>query len=130
MLSARSARPTEFEQLVHFNEIRALVADALEETQVGAAGEVRIERGRFDHRADAMESGETRSTDVVAKEADGARRGFDETQQQTDGRCLAGAVGTKQTEDSAPGNAQRQVPDSDDGAELLAQACGLDEELT
>jgi hypothetical protein len=68
-----------------------------------------------------------RAAHIIAEEPDGAGSGFDQAEDEADDGGLAGAVGAEQAEYAAPGDANGDVIDGEDRAELFAQCIGLDQ---
>ena len=94
---------------------------------VVAAGQERVERGLLERRADRRADRRPLAHDVVARDAGGARRRWQQRGEDEHGRRLPGAVGPQEAVDLAGGDAQ---VDAVDGArallELADEALDLD----
>jgi hypothetical protein len=115
------------QQTIHFADVFGAPADTLEETQVGASGEVGIEGGRFNQCADALQCVEVSAAHILAEELDGTGSGRYQAEDEADDGGFARAVGAEQAEDAALGDANSEVIDGEDGAELLSQCVDLDQ---
>src|SRR6185369_397604 len=89
--------------------------------EVVAAGEVGIEGGDLEHRADPGERVLAPSAHVASEHLGGSRGRRDETEHHADRRALAGAVRAEQADDLAAPHFEIEPVDRSDRAESLDQ---------
>ena len=103
----------------------AALGDALEVGEVLASGEVGVERWGLDDGADTTE-GDLQAFGSI-EEGEGAGGGFEEAEEHTHCRSLAGAVGTEEAVDATAPNLYGESVDGEDLAVTLGEAVGLDD---
>jgi hypothetical protein len=112
------------------SRVDALVGGAVAsggvDEQVLAPGEVAVEAGLLDDRADAGERG---GAVVVAEQLDRPARRMREPEQQPDQRRLARAVGAEEAERLAARNREVDLLEGDAVAEALPEAGGVDGQI-
>src|SRR6185437_9660837 len=93
-----------------------------ERTQVRAAGEVRVERGRFHERADLEQPPPVVAREWPAEQLDRARVRMEQAGEQAHRRRLAGAVGAEEAVDNPARDGQVEAVEGEPRAVALAQA--------
>ena len=104
---------------------RSTLGDALEVGEVLTTGEVGVEGGSFYDGADATEGGF--QVFGAIEEGEGAGGGFEEAEEHTHCRSLAGAVGAEEAVDAAASDLYGESVNGEDLAVTLGEAVGLDD---
>jgi hypothetical protein len=78
--------------------------DELQEAEVLVCGEVIVKRRALDHRADVFQDLDPMAVERLAEDSDRAALGFQETENQTEGGGLSGAVRAEKSVDAAGWN--------------------------